>query len=240
MPAEKIVLGEVIQKCLQAYLKLFLPIFVHGLIVFSPLMVLNVVIPEMMSQGSGTLRDTLLLMIPFAFGSFLSAVLTTFILEHLRGGKASLAECLQRGFQRLPLLIALNILLTIAMLAGFLLLIIPGLFLVALFSVAVPAFVVEKASLFGSFQRSAQLTRRAFWPVFALFLLFGVLVMMSTPFLLLIGLVSFENLVLANVGHTLWAILVSGAQSVLTVVIYHELRTKFEGATSEELLEVFS
>ena len=240
MPVEKLNLGQVVQKCLQTYLKLFLPVSLLGLIVFSPLILLNVLIPETMSQGSGTLWDTLLLIIPFAFGSFLSAVLTTYILKHLREEKATLSECLQRGFQRLPLLMALNLLVTIALFAGLILLIIPGLLLMTLFSVAVPAFVVERASLFGPFRRSVQLTRPAFWPVLGLFLLFGVLVIMTTPLLLLIGLVSFDSLILANVGQTLWGILISGAQSVLTVVIYHELRTKVEGASSEELLEVFS
>ena len=241
MPVEKLNLGQVIQKCLQVYLRHFLSIFLLGMLVFSPLIAISVAFPETMARGAGTLWDTIHTLIPISLGSILSAVLTTFVLEHLSGGRPAVADCLRSGFQRLPLLLALNFLLTIAYLAGIILLVIPGLISMALFSVAVPAFVAERISIKQSLRRSVQLARPDFWPVFALFLLFGVLVILTmVPFFLLVTFLSMENLVFANVGYSLWGVVMGSIQAVLSVVLYHELRTHREGITSEELLDTFA
>lgn len=234
-------IGQVFERSLKIYFSSFVPIFVLGLVVFAPLVFLNVAFPETMTRGSGSLLDVVLFVLPLILGSLLSAALTSLVLEKLRGRDASIGSCLQKGFQRLPLLLVLNLLMGLIILVGMVLVLIPGLIAVIMLSVAVPVFVAERASIGDSIRRSFRLTKSAFWPVCALFILYFVaMVLVMAPLMLLLGFIGLKSMVALNLGSVLINIFFAGVQAVLAVVVYHELRTKGEGATSDELLEVFS
>ena len=64
-------------------------------------------------------------------------------------------------------LIVVSLLSTIAIYIGFVLLVVPGLWLMAVLSVIVPAVVVDQAG-FGAFGRSARLTKEYRWPIVGL------------------------------------------------------------------------
>jgi uncharacterized membrane protein len=65
-------------------------------------------------------------------------------------------------------LIGLGILHSLAVAVGFMLLIVPGVMLYMMWSVAAPALVAERNSVFAAFGRSRFLTRGARWKIFAL------------------------------------------------------------------------
>jgi hypothetical protein len=112
---------------------------------------------------------------------------------------------------------------------GFILLIVPGIVFLVMFSVAVPACVVEGLGAVASMQRSAQLTKGYRWPLLGLYVLLFVLVWMTKLAL---------HRVLAQIGGApletfgLWAAraVVTAFHAVLGVVIYHDLRLAKEGA----------
>ena len=86
------------------------------------------------------------------------------------GRKPSLNESLSRSARVYFPLFLLSLLLGIAIVLGILLLIIPGLVLIVMFWVAVPALVVERRGILESFGRSRELTAGHRWNVLWVFL----------------------------------------------------------------------
>lgn len=71
----------------------------------------------------------------------------------------SLADCFRDGFAKLVTMLALTILWYVGVLFGVALLIVPGLILLAMWSVTAPSLAVEDINVIASFARSRQLTR---------------------------------------------------------------------------------
>lgn len=85
----------------------------------------------------------------------------------VRDGRAdlTLGQTLQRVVPRLGAIVVASILAAIAIGIGFVLLIVPGLFLLTIWSVIVPVIVLEHAGAFDSFGRSRELVRGYGWTV---------------------------------------------------------------------------
>lgn len=98
----------------------------------------------------------------------------------VRDGKAdlSIGETLGRVWPRAGTVIVAGILAAIAIGIGFLLLIAPGLYLLTIWSMIIPAIVLERRGIGESFGRSRELVRGYGWTVFGVilvtFLLVGV------------------------------------------------------------------
>lgn len=88
--------------------------------------------------------------------------------QDVRDGKQdlSIGETFQRVQPRLPALIVAGILAGIGILIGFVLLIVPGLFLLTIWSLIVPTIVLEGKSAGESFGRSRELVKGNGWSVF--------------------------------------------------------------------------
>jgi hypothetical protein len=113
--------------------------------------------------------------------------------------------------------------------------------LVAMWFVALQACVVEKAGVFGSLRRSAELTKGHRWRIFGLIvttvivgLLVGLLVgALAGAVSLLMGAV--VGTIISFVWQAFW-----GAYYALTgVVAYHDLRVAKEGIDIEQIAAVF-
>jgi hypothetical protein len=91
----------------------------------------------------------------------------------VRDGRAdlSLAENFRRVQPRLPAIIAAGFLAGIGIALGFVLLIVPGLFLLTIWSMIIPAIVLEGRSAGEAFGRSRELVRGNGWNVFAVIVL---------------------------------------------------------------------
>jgi len=88
----------------------------------------------------------------------------------------------------LPALIAVSILGALGIGIGFLLLIVPGLILLTLWSVVAPVTVIERPGVFRAFGRSRELVRGYGWPVFGTIVLVFLLVLAASIAAALIGL----------------------------------------------------
>jgi ABC-type multidrug transport system fused ATPase/permease subunit len=118
-------------------------------------------------------------------------------------------------------LILISILFAIGVAIGFVLIVVPGLVLLTLWSVVVPAEVLERRGVFGSFGRSRELVRGNGWPVF------GVIVIVYIALLVISLLAAVVAASLGHVGRDLvqWAVSVAVMPVVAlsASVLYFEL-----------------
>ncbi len=162
------------------------------------------------------------------------------------GAPTGFGDAFDAGVRMFLPLLGLGVVAGVAILFGYLLLLVPGLILTVLWSVAAPAVVVEKRGVFESLQRSRDLTRGHRWSVFGLIVIYGVL---SWLISILIGGVSIATGgALTGGSPNLWVNLIAGpVVSVLSGVVasagaaalYYELRTAKEGAGPEVLASIF-
>lgn len=136
----------------------------------------------------------------FSFGRFLASILVglfPFLLqaavihttvETLRGRPTSWGRAVGVALAALIPLIVTSILLSIGISIGLILFIVPGLILMTVWAVTIPALVAEKAGIFGSFSRSAELTKGERWRIFGLILLVWIIMILAAW---VFGLVTF-------------------------------------------------
>ena len=162
--------------------------------------------------------------------------------QHLNGRKAGIGEIIGHGFSRIVPVIVIAILFSIAMGIGFALLVIPGIFLVVVWSVAIPASVVERPGIFGAFSRSWQLTKGYRWPVLGLLL---ILLVILIVFSLITGaaagvaIFAMGNLTLLLIVNYVISAISGALASVVIAVLYHDLRVAKEGVSTAQLAAVF-
>ncbi|MCL2713117.1 MAG: hypothetical protein FWD68_00580 [Alphaproteobacteria bacterium] len=99
-------------------------------------------------------------------------ILTAF--SHLCGERRSIGETLVRAARGFLPLAGVAVLITLGVLVGTILLVVPGIMLAVRWAVACPACIVEGAGPIASLRRSAALTDGERWVLFELFLLFLV------------------------------------------------------------------
>jgi hypothetical protein len=124
----------------------------------------------------------------------------------------------------LPLL-AVGILAGIAIAIGFLLLVVPGLILLTIWAVIVPAIVIERVGVFASFGRSRELVRGNGWRVFGvilvLFLLNFVLTALANA---VVGGASDDSFVGYAIADLVVRVLVVPLSALAATVLFVELR----------------
>ena len=143
----------------------------------------------------------------------------------------SVADLLRSVEPVLLPLIGVSILFALGLLVGFLLFIIPGLFLMVIWSVVAPVTVIETPGVFRAFGRSRELVRGHGWTVF------GVIVLVVLAVLVLSLLISLATLGLGTVGRALvqWAVSAAIAPvfALSASVLYFALRDSLsEGGRS--------
>lgn len=141
-------------------------------------------------------------------------------------------------------LLGLALLLGLAVLAGTLLLIVPGVMLVLAWSAAFPALVLEDRGVFAAFRRSADLTRGRRWSIFLLFFLVALVVMVIELVLFAIfggfrGLLAPQQSMTTLVLTALLSVVTIPFGAVLNTALFNQLRGK-AGYGAEEVAEVFA
>lgn len=209
--------------------------------------------PEMLAQRGLGMGFYALTLISWILGMIVSALtqaaLTRSTVAEAEGRKASLGECLQAGLAVLVPLIILSILLAIAVAIGFVLLIVPGVILYCMWSVAVPSLVEERRGVFGSFGRSRELTDGAKWKVFGIMLVVLVVYWLLSA---VTGMFMMSDLDLSNpqapfqmstsflVVSLIVGTLVNLFWGLVQASLYVELRDWKDGPSAANLEQVFS
>jgi hypothetical protein len=174
--------------------------------------------------------------------SLTTSALTYGTFQDLRGQRAGFGDILARGLASTGKVVVAAIGYSILVGLASLLLLIPGVIVVVVLWVFIPALVVERCSIGESFSRSAALTKGKRWQVFAIILialviqvLFGATVGFVIGFAVaLSGMVSALPWLIAMIE------LLAGAfAAVMATVGYYYLRAEKEGIVIDDLARVF-
>lgn len=187
----------------------------------------------------------IVLLAALVLGAVLQAALVHGTISDLNGKKASFGDCLQTGLRTCLPVIGLSILLSIALVFGFVLLLVPGILMYLAWAVVVPVLVVEKTGIFGAFGRSAALTKGHRWAILGLAVaawlisfLLGLATMPLQGFLTLPG-EGLQSMALVLVVSGLINVFVAALVATGTAAVYYELRSIKEGIGPEQLAAVF-
>jgi Membrane domain of glycerophosphoryl diester phosphodiesterase len=154
------------------------------------------------------------------------------------GERANWADSLAYSVRRFIPLIAVYILVVLITIPGFILLIIPGIWLSVKLCMAFPAVVFERANPFRAIGRSWKLTRQNWWRIFGtLVVVFLIALVVNFALTAVLGIVAAGSDTISEVAFALLATIVSLLTYMLTyplwaavmTVIYYDLRVRNEG-----------
>jgi len=185
--------------------------------------------------------------IGMVIAAIVQGALTRAVVSANKGRRASFGECVAAGMRVILPLIGLSILFAIGVGIGFILLIVPGIILLLMWAVAVPALVIERPGVFGAFGRSSELTKGARWKIFGLLLVLIVIYWLLSVVVGLVGLGMYSPSTATaglSVANLIGSILVGTVFNVIWGTIqpslYLELREWKEGGSIENLEDVFA
>lgn len=205
--------------------------------------VLGTAEPDFLAPG-GVLMFVLSMLVQMAIYGITIALLVLLAYDAKMGKSRPLGDYFAPAlFAAIPIAV-LTIIATIVMSLGMIALIIPGLWVYAVFSVMAPAVLIDGVG-FGGLRRSAELTKGYRWPILG-----TLLIILVATFLIsiVVGLVieGVEFLSTTGIG-ILISVVVSGLLYSLTYglsgitisLIYARLREIKEGVGVDKLAEVF-
>lgn len=173
-------------------------------------------------------------------GGFLAqAAITQGALGDLNDRRTTFGDSLMRAVKDSPALLLLGTITTLGIMAGFALLIIPGVVLAVAWSVTVPVRVAERQGVLQALARSRALTKDRRGEVFGLIAVYAIASAIASWLI---------ELLAAALGAGAFQALISTAVDTLSGVvsavglasIYCELRWSKEGTPTDELVAVFA
>lgn len=250
-------IGNALSRSFSIWLKNIVPFTVLAALVYAPVILYTAYAVSDLSPDNVQSRFASWVLVLFASGLILdiiaSAVVIYGVIQHIRGEKAGIIDCLLVGLKRLPSvlgagltagsLVFISAALIVAgyPLAGYLFLI-PGLVVFIVFYVAVPVAVVERKGLIESLQRGKHLTDNYKVSIFGILFLLGILerlltevidqvVMSGSP-----DIASIQIFLFSVLGLT---IILGALGAVVTAVVYQDLRSLKDGIGPDDLANVF-
>ncbi len=239
--------GDVLSSAFSVTAKGFIPFFLIGLIVYIPLFLLVTVVVTAASPA----LFTLLALLGWVFSYVVAGAITYGVVQALKGNQISVSESLSVGFQRMFPVLLVSLVVGLCVMAGLLLLVVPGIILAIMLFVAVPAAVIEKPGVFGSIDRSMELTKGYRWQIFfiALIIMIGSAVLSTV----ITGgqgatmeldpdagmMVIAQPSLGAHLLSMLMQMVVSLFSAVASSVVYYRLRQVKEDADIDDLASVF-
>jgi hypothetical protein len=222
---------------------------VPGLLLTYALGQFGVLSPATLASGSfGTFFGVILgsVLVGIIISTLVEAALTRVTVQSSEGRTVSFGDALGTAFSVVLPLIGLAIVAGIGIMLGMILLIVPGVILFLMWSVAAPALVVEREGVFAALTRSAELTKGARWKIFGIFLILIVGNWLISKVVGLVGLAAYSpanasglsatNMVVSIVLGTL----LNAVSGTIYPSIYVELRQWKEGTSVEALEQVFA
>lgn len=245
--------GSLLGGTFQLYARNFVPATLLALIPLLVLTALSVLIMGLNAVARSAfdplqpeevnMASVVILMIIQVVGySIATAILVHFSYDVKLGHSKRLGQYVQSAMRNIIPLVVLPIfaylMISIAMVA----LLIPGFWLLAVWSVMVPVIVIESAG-FGALGRSSQLTKEYRWPVLGFII---ILLLITTILSLIVSMVL--SFLLSTVGGPIGFLLLQTAASAVIyallsigfALLYSRLREIKEGVSVDTLANVFS
>ena len=218
-------------------------------------------LPNLLSSIAGVTLPSASLLV--TLGSVVIAVIGSLVLQalvvraaigSLNGAPVAPKEVLNTSLRYILPLLGLAIIVAIGVFLGMIFLLIPGIIISILWSVAAPALVAEKRGVFASLQRSRDLTRGHRWAIFGLMVIYVIASLIVGGAISMVGVLglvgsgglgSTDVTALSGVTIVIAVIsaLVNAAQGVVAAAavssLYYELRMAKEGAVPDQTAAVF-
>jgi hypothetical protein len=191
-------------------------------------------LPAPPNRGSSSWAPLLVLLL----APVTQAVILYGAFQDMRGRPFGIGESVKRGLSRFVPIIGLSICFSIVVGLGFVLLIVPGLFFLTMFFVALPACVLERLGPVQSMTRSAELTKGFRWKVFAVGLVVFLAAIVVTA-IFDVALLRSSHELYARIGNFVWQAVFGAYCSVVTAILYSDLRRVREGLDLEQIAAVF-
>lgn len=257
-PVEKIDVGRVISRGFEALRANFVSFFICS-VLLSGVPVFLLQYASLASISSGTTIEYVesgafaLVAIGGALAwligiMVLQGIMTRATIMTLSGRGADMAQSVLTALRLILPIVAVSLLVGIAVVIGFLFLIVPGIMIYCAFSVSIPALVEERRGVFASMQRSRDLTRNSRKRIFLLLVVMWVFSVIISTILNAISGTDPMSMFMGRLPDPLLAATTAGLGSALNSVIsavmlaalYVELRTVKEGATTDDLAAIFA
>ena len=190
-------------------------------------------------------------LLALAFYAIVQGSLVRATVDHDEGRRAGLGESMMAGLSVVVPLILMAIISGIAMMFGMVLLVVPGIILYLMWSVASSALVDERLGVFGALARSRSLTKGYRWSILGfVLLLFVVTAIVSSIGSVLVVGTSFSvqsitaaqqsQSVTATIGLLVIGTFISVLSGVCHASLFVELRNAKDGPSEQALSKVFS
>ena len=230
-------IGAVLDESWTLFTRFFLRFFLIGLVVFAVVNLVYALLVEAISSDDAPAGVALAVLglaaavigTTWLQGAFVYAV------QDARDGTldSTIGEVFSRVSPSIVPLFVAGLLAGIAIGVGFILLIVPGLYLLTIWAVIAPVIVIERTRALDAFGRSRELVRGHGWTVFGIVVISGILSSIASG--LLQAAFSFlPRFLEIVVGNTIAQAVVSPFVAIALAITYFRLREAHEGATQPQ------
>ncbi len=178
----------------------------------------------------GLVVGGLTLGISFVMGFAVQGAVTRAAAAATVGDPVDVEASYRWGFAHLGGIFVIALLAFLAILAGLVLFVIPGLIIMIMLGVSMPAYVIEGKQGTDALSRSWDLVKGNFWHAVAVLIVTGLLVGIVTQVVTL-G----RSFFLIWITSTIASIITAPFSALVSVLLYVDLRAKGEGLTGEAL-----
>ncbi|MBU6265958.1 MAG: hypothetical protein KGN34_00370 [Sphingomonadales bacterium] len=187
----------------------------------------------------------LMLLVSFAVGAVAMAGALTGMVRIGRGETVSVGDLFTAGAAKAVPMFALSLLWMVGLWLGFLMLLVPGLILLAMWAVAAPALALEEVGVIGAFGRSRALTKGSRWKILLVLLVVTLLVYGGGALAMGLFGLSFKEFGASSyatptigitVGTAVWGLILGFVVDALLASFYLELHD----GTGGHLTDVFA
>lgn len=235
-------IGSVISQTFAVYLRNLIPFVVLGTVAYSPLIALEFLTRDSAPEDAlpiTILTIVLLLLLP----QVLTGTLVHGVLQQLLGKPAPLGDTIAQGFRSLFRVLGTGLLVGLVALVAMIPLIVPGIYLMVRWYVAVPVAVIEGKAGTAAMARSRDLVRGYGWQVFwmqVLVLVVDRLIVVAVGAIVVIV----QGAGLQQAADSPWlslliTIVTSTFGATLMAVLYFRLRQGRENVDVQQIAAVF-
>lgn len=247
---EDLGLNGIVSNTFSTFVARIVPIALLTLVVSAISVALTYVLTSSILSGSaenpfgmsaGAIVTTMI--VPILIWAIQTAILSRLAYDHITGDPIELGSYLGQALVVAVPLIIVSIIIGIAAGLGFIFLIVPGLYLSAMFFVTTPSLIIERNG-FSSIGRSVELTKGYRWSIVLVLLIFMVISMavnFPIEFMLTAG-ADFESIGKITVGSVIGNFLsnlVASLSAISAALVYARLREIKEGVSVKDLADVF-
>jgi hypothetical protein len=238
-------IGRVLGDSFGIYARNFISFSVLALLIGLIDLLITIFYPRIRSADPAGFDVVLMIFVMLLTYSLTQATIIYGTFQDLRGDKAHVGNCITHGLASMFPVIIGSIFLSIFIGLASLLVLIPGLILMTMWWVYIPAIVVERKRIFDGFGRSVELTRGRGWAIFGIIIIILISSIVVTFVTHIISTsvvtisastdISFAALILDYVGSSLTA----AFGAVVVAVGYYHLRTEKDGVDVNQIASVF-